>query len=328
MKKKFVFLCRCSFLWVNFILGQDIEGAQDHQLINRYPNSRIVDYYFAEYDEINVATKSAIAEEEPQEFLTLQGKRTALVYQAPDQIMPIAIMKNYRDAILNKGGEILFECRGGSCDGTATWYKAKFFNTVYVKSQRTASTGSFYFPFDDFRANQEYLVAKVTTRDAEYYIEIGTIKRSDDEPTKICLEIIQKELIKTDLIEVNADVIKEQMDKNGKIALYGIYFDTGKATIKPTSFKEIEAIGQYLNNNPEVSIYIIGHTDDVGSLDNNLILSDERAAAVSAALLNNFGDFGMRLTPKGVGPYCPVMTNETEEGRKKNRRVEIVKKLK
>ena len=108
--------------------------------------------------------------------------------------------------------------------------------------------------------------------------------------------------------------------------MYGIPFDTGKSDIKPESEKAISSVATYLKENPEVNVYIVGHTDNVGDYTMNQKLSKSRGEAVKNYLVMRHNISATRLTGDGVGPVCPVTTNETEEGRSLNRRVEIVKK--
>jgi len=126
--------------------------------------------------------------------------------------------------------------------------------------------------------------------------------------------------------EIIAQDIKGTIASQGKIALYGILFDTGKSEIKPESSKTIKEIATFLQENSSMQVYIVGHTDNVGQSKINMDLSRSRATAVVNELINTHKIDATRLEPAGVGPYAPVTTNETEEGRALNRRVEIVKK--
>jgi len=126
--------------------------------------------------------------------------------------------------------------------------------------------------------------------------------------------------------EVTALDIRGSIDSQGKIALYGILFDTGKADIKPESEKAISSIATYLKENTSVNVYIVGHTDNVGSYEMNQKLSKSRGESVKNYLVTNYGISATRLTGDGVGPICPVTSNDTDEGKALNRRVEIVKR--
>jgi len=126
--------------------------------------------------------------------------------------------------------------------------------------------------------------------------------------------------------EVSALDIKGSIASHGKIALYGILFDTGKSEIKPESEKAISSVATFLKENPEVNVYIVGHTDNVGDYAMNQKLSKSRGESVKNYLVSKYKIAATRLSGDGVGPVCPVTINDTEEGRALNRRVEIVKK--
>jgi OOP family OmpA-OmpF porin len=124
--------------------------------------------------------------------------------------------------------------------------------------------------------------------------------------------------------EVSASDMLDALNRDGYMALY-INFDTGKSDIKPDSQQTIDQIAQLMKDNPELKLSIEGHTDNVGTPQNNKILSENRAKAV-INIVASLGVDSSRLTAVGWGQERPVADNRTEEGRAKNRRVEIVKK--
>lgn len=153
----------------------------------------------------------------------------------------------------------------------------------------------------------------------EVWIEVTT-----EFTGKHSLIIVEKESMKQD-IEANAEVFAGDLKTTGHTAIYGIYFDTGKSQIKPESDQAIAEIARLLKSDSGLRVYVVGHTDTVGRVDSNLKLSMDRAEAVVQALVGNHGISASRLKPFGNGPFAPVATNDTEEGRAKNRRVELVK---
>ncbi len=126
--------------------------------------------------------------------------------------------------------------------------------------------------------------------------------------------------------EVSPHDIKGSIASQGKIALYGIQFDTGKSDIKPESEEVIRSLAAFFKENPGLNFFIIGHTDNVGDYIMNLKLSKSRGESVKNYLVARYSISAERLSADGVGPVCPVTTNDTSEGRALNRRVEIVKK--
>ncbi len=141
---------------------------------------------------------------------------------------------------------------------------------------------------------------------------------------KYGLRIVQKEAMAQDII-ANAEAILNDLKATGHAAVYGIYFDTGKSEIKPESKQALSEIAKLMKSDAGLKLYVVGHTDNVGGLEANMKLSQSRADAVTQALIRDHGINASRLKAYGDGPYAPVSSNETEEGRAKNRRVELVK---
>jgi len=136
--------------------------------------------------------------------------------------------------------------------------------------------------------------------------------------------IIQKEGMAQDVVG-NAQVFSNDIRTTGHAAVYGVYFDTGRSDIKPESAAAIAEIAKLLKSDPGLKIHVVGHTDNVGNVDSNIKLSQSRAEAVVQALVKNQGIAASRLRSFGCGQFAPVMTNDTDSGRAKNRRVELVK---
>lgn len=134
------------------------------------------------------------------------------------------------------------------------------------------------------------------------------------------LTIVQKGEVKQ---EITADWMLEELNRSGHVAL-NINFDTGKATIRPESQSVVDQIVNLLKNNTDLKIQVQGHTDDVGEDEANMKLSEQRAQAVMNAIVSQ-GIENQRLTAAGFGEKKPIADNKTEDGRAKNRRVELVK---
>jgi OmpA-OmpF porin, OOP family len=154
----------------------------------------------------------------------------------------------------------------------------------------------------------------------EVYIQVNTAENSTD-TRSYNIEVLEVEPMQQDVI---VDM-KEGIEKDGKVALYGILFDVNKAVIKPESETALQTVIDYLNANSGVKIYIVGHTDNTGVFANNSKLSKDRALAVKNYLVTKGKIDPARLGSEGVASLCPVSTNGTEEGKALNRRVEIVK---
>jgi OmpA-OmpF porin, OOP family len=150
----------------------------------------------------------------------------------------------------------------------------------------------------------------------EMWVEVASLGGDD-----YYLTIVIKELMKQ---VVTANDMFEAINRDGHIALY-INFDTGKSIIRDESRPIIDQIVQMMKSNPDLKIAVDGHTDNVGTPASNKILSEARARSVVSAIVSQ-GIAADRLNPEGFGQDKPIADNSTEEGRAKNRRVELVKK--
>jgi len=138
------------------------------------------------------------------------------------------------------------------------------------------------------------------------------------------LSIVEKGIMKQDVV-ANAEAMGKDINTTGHVSIYGIYFDTGKSVIKPESDAAISEIAKLLKNDGALKVYVVGHTDNVGSFESNMKLSKDRADAVANALSVKYGIAAARMKAHGVSSLAPVTSNDTEEGKAKNRRVELVK---
>ena len=159
---------------------------------------------------------------------------------------------------------------------------------------------------------------KIEKNGAVTYVHIEAFNDGRD----YTVVVVEKGAMKQDVV-ADAAALSASIATSGKAAVYGIYFDTGKSVVKPESTPALDEITKLLKQNGGLTLYVVGHTDSVGVLDYNLKLSADRADAVVKALVGR-GVAAARLKGAGVGPYCPVASNRSEEGKAKNRRVELV----
>ena len=138
------------------------------------------------------------------------------------------------------------------------------------------------------------------------------------------INIIEKEAMGQDVL-ADASSMAKSIKETGRVAVYGIYFDTGKSTLKPESQPTLQEIAKLMKANPAYKLYVVGHTDNTGSFDANMKLSMDRASAVINALVVQHSLNAASLKACGDGPTAPVATNDTEAGKALNRRVELVK---
>lgn len=220
----------------------------------------------------------------------VEGKKWLRNYALKEnakQASELQITRNYANAIRSIGGTVFFE---GVC-GNEKCGEAAY--------DRRTVTG------------------KVTKGSKELWVEVYVT----NEGIVYNITVVEKEAMKQDVM---AKDMLQALNTEGHIALY-INFDTGKSTIKPESKPIIEQIVQMMKGSLDLKLNVEGHTDNVGNPKSNKTLSEERAKSVIAEIVKQGVD-AKRLSPVGFGQDKPIADNKTEEGRAKNRRVELVKK--
>lgn len=313
--------------------AEDIDGARDHPLISRFSGSKILFYHEAAFDEYYLPLGSVSWERDEDHRLVpditegrwLEGKVTRIQYEAPEGRSTLEIFRSFENALTDSGFEILFS---GSRDelgdrfGNAV-YSSDIFTSGLAGGTVSRSRLSYYL--QSVENHQRYLAARLSRPEGDVYTSIFTgISIHKSEPA-IQLDVIELQPMEEGL--VSAGDLLEEISRTGRALVYGIYFATDSHQIEAESEPVLEEIAIFLNENPDFSLYVTGHTDDTGDYDYNVNLSKERAQAVVDWLIGNHNISPDRLQPVGVGPAAPVASSETEAGRARNRRVELVKKL-
>ena len=167
--------------------------------------------------------------------------------------------------------------------------------------------------------NQRYTWLKVEKDGKEIWAQVDTAWGGG-----YMLNIVEKQAMLQEVV-ASAELFESGLNTSGHVEVPGIFFDSGKSLLKPESEAALAEIAKLLKSDPGLKVYVVGHTDNVAALDLNLKLSQARAQAVAQALVAQHGIAAGRMIGQGVGPLAPVSSNDSEEGRARNRRVELVK---
>jgi len=292
--------------------------AKDHPVISRYEGSEITNYNEDTFNEyalfIDKAGVSGGADKNPAAVTVIEGKVTEITYRNPAERTTLEVFRNYQNAMTEAGFDLLFTCKNAECGG----YK---FNGAITKIVNLI--GSY--------GDQRYLAGKLSRSDGDIYVSLYVAMANvgggaDFKRVITQLHVIEVENMQENMVTVDAAAMARGIGEEGRIALYGIGFDHDLAIIKSGSKPTLEQIAALLNDNPDLELVIVGHTDNQGSLEYNMDLSKRRAKAVEAALTGNYAIPQSRLSSWGAGYLSPVATNRSDAGRAKNRRVELVEK--
>lgn len=278
--------------------------VEDHPAVSRYPDSipaRRDNDGFRSYNLAVGINEKGKTDEEAIQTITIEGSVTRLAYENPKGRSPHEIFANYREALEKAGFDILFSCAEAEC------------GPRFALNRWARVTGLKYF-----HPEMRYLAAKSSAGGQDIYVAILVAKLRHQ------VEVVEVTEMETGL--VTAKAIADGLMLDGRVVLDGILFDTDKAVLKEESKPALDVIAAFLADKPDLSVYIVGHTDGTGGFDHNLSLSKNRAAAVVAALVKDYGIAKDRLASHGVGPLSPQKTNQNEAGRTQNRRVEMVQR--
>lgn len=294
------------------------QAGRDHPLISRFPGSEIKSAVVQNFDEISVPTgrvrlrrvtpSQSVAEVDKP--LRLEGKVTRLVYTNPMGRSSLEIFASYQQALAKAGFQTIFACSGTECGDAGT-------------NDDVPGMGRWCVQGLDCEEAMRYLVAKLPREQGDIYVAVKVLINGYSTAGSF-VNVIEVKPLERDLVKVDAEAMRSDIGAVGHTPIYGVYFDTGKAAIKPESDATLAEIAKLLKSNPAMKLHVVGHTDNVGTAAANMELSKLRAAAVVNALVTRHQIAAARLDSAGVGPFSPVSTNRTEEGRAKNRRVELV----
>jgi OOP family OmpA-OmpF porin len=273
-------------------------AVQGHPLIPPYPGSTAGPPAKAvDFDEFDIPVGPA----KDRKFTKLEhveGKMTSFYYGRPKDRSQLEIFRNYEAALKAAGFQVLFTCTGPEC-GTQINHPP----LGYIPSGNEA----------------RYLAAKLARPEGDIYVAMHV------QPLDTRFVIVESKPMATGLVKISADALAKDINTTGHVAVYEILFDTGRADVKPESAPALAEIARMMTQAPTLSLHVVGHTDNVGALAQNLDLSKRRAEAVIAALVTTHKVAAARLRADGVGPLAPVASNDTDAGRARNRRVELVK---
>ena len=316
-------------LWLVSVDAKDVSSSSDHPALSRIAGSTIVVYEPKDQAEIRIPLERVVFDLQTQKFnafktISPSGRLIRRLYALPAGSTPQAAAEYYENALRQANGEVLFSGAQDQLDNG----NDRFVNQVYDDNLPERI-------YNLLLLNREnaYVAGKLNWNGRDLYVRVYTFANREGHRTNLVKKDRVGALV--DIVELGpahpptALVTSEQMaseiNRTGRIALYGLYFDTNRTEIKSESKPTLEQIADLLKREPSLKLLVVGHTDNVGDFESNRDLSQRRAESVANALVTGFGIPPNRLVPFGVSYAAPVSSNATAEGRSQNRRVELVR---
>jgi outer membrane protein OmpA-like peptidoglycan-associated protein len=295
--------------------AKDIPGSKDHPLLKRFEGSEIVRYKAAPYATLDFYNKD-------KSKVSPEGQMVRILFRVPaGKSSSLEVFRNYENELKEKGWDLgnsgPSELNGFGINDLITQQKlpADFGsllglgNPYYIYAVRHDPAGDVHL---------DVIIAQFGPQDSG-----SRIFKGDD--VVVSVDSIQAKPLSNKMVDGTASDMAKEIASAGRVNLYGIYFDTDKTDIKPASKATLDEVAKLLNGEPTLKLQVVGHTDNKGTAEYNNNLSMRRAQAVVKELTTAYKIAADRLQPSGKGFSEPVAPNDTEAGRAKNRRVELVK---
>ena len=283
---------------------RDVAGAKDFAGIGRFGGSVITGYQVKDFDAARMQA-APFKDGKPADARRLEGRITRIAYRTKPGPSILEVSRNFETQLTKAGFETLLNCDTDACGGIP------FTEAIDLLPIPQMWVDGF---------NYRYFAGRKTEGGRETFASVVVSENNKE----IHAQLTVAELGAIQNKMVDAAAMSKGLGETGHIALYGIYFDTDKTVVKPESRPTLEQIAKLLTGQPQLSVFIVGHTDSQGAFDHNMELSRRRAEAVAAELVKHFRIAASRLRTAGVGMLAPVGSNASESGRALNRRVELV----
>jgi OmpA-OmpF porin, OOP family len=316
-----------AFLSLLGLIGaaQDLPNSKDPAGMKRYEGSELIGYRAPKFDEYLLPLGPPTSETPPtyEKSKQIDGQTGYYTYLGPAGRSPAELFRNYKQEFQRLGIEVQYEKSAG---------QHGWFGPTFDKIAGETDIAQILAYDED---DERLLVGKSRDAQPSYYVVFVTAYKDGIIPERLQGRIVKGQalaqlvVVSADVMEkkmafVNADDMKQAIHDSGKVAVYGLYFDTDKDAVKSESQPTLAEIAKLLKSEPALRLHVVGHTDNQGKPDYNLDLSRRRAASVVAELTTKYGIPATQLDAFGCGLYAPIASNEEEQGKAKNRRVELV----
>jgi OmpA-OmpF porin, OOP family len=286
----------------------DVAGSKDHPRISRFKGAFIARYSASDFGQAELLLSNPNSKKKARQ---IEGKVTNIVYQVPAGHEAHEVYRSYEAELANAGFTTLYKCAGEKECGGYDFPGYLQNNYGFMGNVRPES--------------QRFLAAQRHSSTGDSYVMLYAYFQPSD-GTRAILTVVDAAPLNKGLVTVTAEAMARDISSEGRTAVYGVYFDTDSATLKPESDDALKEIANLLSSHAAMKVFIVGHTDSVGQASRNVDLSQKRAESVVKALVSRYHIDAKRLEGRGVGPLAPVASNRSEDGRAKNRRVELVER--
>lgn len=274
------------------------------------------------------------------DMIDIEGRRIRQAWQVPGTgRSSLQLLTPLRDQVIAQGFEVVFECATRECGG----FEFRYEMDLLPEPVMHVDLGDFRYLLASRQSHDDtehvaILVSRSSERGFIHVTQTGApdvVQRPQPRvPAEPEASIVrprqnpdrQEPTLSAQALQIagrSSDLV-EELDREGRAVLSDLSFDTGSARLADRAFPSLGELAAWLEAHPSARILLVGHTDAEGALSGNIELSRKRASAVRDRLRETHGIAGERVDAQGVGYLAPLTSNETEQGRTLNRRVEVV----
>lgn len=297
-------MLRITLLFLASIIGSTLAASQQngHPLITPYQGVEKIDTSETKFADYSLITGFDFENKTPT-GQSVTGTLTRLYHDNPDGRSILEVFKNYEDSLKESGLAVIWQCHGD--------------DECFTSSTRNA-----YKQFNGIRAinggDSRYLAGKLMNDRTVYHIALAVGRRGTS------IDIVESRVMETGMVTINKDYLLNALKIDGSVKVDGLVFAHNDSQLLPESQPSMRVLAELLADNPGLQLFVVGHTDITGDIEYNLNLSKKRADSVIRQLVQDHAISSDRLTAYGVGPLAPKTSNDDENGRATNRRVEVV----
>lgn len=309
------------------------EPAKDHPLVGRYEGAVLDAFQSSAYDEVGLIREPIqYWDKSSPNLLKVSGKVLLYYYKLPEGRSLLEVQRNHEASLKAKGFQLKFSCAttDGSCykknpDRESPYTDVSALANVIDTPEWPQIGRGRQFVSNYFDNSGRYVLAQYDGPAGTVYASIALAEGAPGKGNFAFVRVVEAKAMESDkIVFVDAGAMQKGLAENGRINLYGIRFDFDKDSIRPDSQATLDEIAKLMRANPQLRVQVVGHTDAQGEEPHNADLSRRRSVAVIAALAKTGVD-ARRFTSRGAGSKEPVAPNTTEDGRAKNRRVELLR---
>ncbi len=330
-RTRWLFVALLLVTGYTFAQTSDLPGSADHPVLKRFTGSVITGYALEDWGQAKLpgSAKFNVDKLTFDSVQTFEGKITRIQYFGPKGKPALEVFRNYQQALMAAGLQVRVLCQEACKDIYRTWRHGAAIKPLENMRWAGGTLPGTGIGHDDALSDRDGALIIGSLRNPasgaslQLLLYVSSASSTNGQYASTFVQFVEPKAMTTGQVSVDAAALGQGLKDDGKVTLPGLFFDTGKTELRADSKAQLDEMMKLLRAQASAKVFIVGHTDNVGAFEANQALSVGRAQAVVAAL-SAAGVDAKRLSAKGAANIAPLASNSSEDGRARNRRVEMV----